>query len=48
MKKLYPFLTYSIGGMKSLDFLAFIEVASLMEYKQHLTPEGLFKIKDIK
>jgi hypothetical protein len=34
--------------MKSLDFLGFKEVASLMQDKQHLTLEGLSKIKDIK
>lgn len=35
-------------GVKSLDFLEFKQVASLMQDKQHLTPEGLSKIKDIK
>jgi hypothetical protein len=34
--------------MKSLDFLGFKEVANLMQDKQHLTLEGLSKIKDIK
>lgn len=34
--------------MKSLEFLGFKQVASLMQDKQHLTPEGLSKIKDIK
>ena len=49
VEKIIPFFeSHFIGGMKSLDFLAFKQVASLMQYKQHLTSEGLSKIKDIK
>lgn len=49
VEKIIPFFeSPSIGGMKSLDFLGFKEVASLMQDKQYLTLEGLSKIKDIK
>lgn len=49
VEKIIPFFEcHSIGGMKSLEFLGFKQVASLMQDKQYLTPEGLSKIKDIK
>ena len=48
VEKNHTFFLKIIGGMKSLDFLEFKKVAKLMQDKQHLTPEGLSLIKDIK
>lgn len=40
----YPLL----GAKKNLDFLDFCEVAELINKKAHLTPEGLYKIRQIR
>ena len=47
--KIIPFFDkYSIQGKKSLDFIAFKKVAGVIKCKDHLTPEGLQQILDIK
>lgn len=49
IEKIIPFFEkYPIIGVKYLDFLCFVEVANLMENKEHLTIEGLNKILAIK
>jgi hypothetical protein len=49
VEKILPFFeNHPIEGMKSLDFGDFKQVAHLMQSKQHLTSEGLAKIKHIK
>lgn len=46
--KIIPFFEkYPILGAKSLDFLAFKTVSNLMKNEEHLTNEGLNKIKAI-
>lgn len=35
-------------GIKYLDFADFVKVANLLNEKEHLTIEGLTKIKEIK
>ena len=48
-KKLYPFFNdYPIQGIKSLDFADFKKVAEIIKNKDHLTIEGLAKIREIK
>lgn len=42
------FQEYNIRGVKSLDFLNWCEIAEMMKNKEHLTQEGLDKIKKIK
>lgn len=42
------FKAHPIQGLKQLDFLDFCEAADIMANKQHLTLEGLAKIKTIK
>ena len=42
------FKKYPIQGVKSEDFKDFCLVAEMMEKKEHLTSEGLEKIKQIK
>jgi len=47
-KKLFPFLDQnSLLTVKSLDYLDFKLVHSMLENKLHLTPEGLDKIRTI-
>ncbi len=49
IEKIIPFFEeYSIIGVKYLDFLCFVEVANLMNNKEHLTNKGLDKILAIK
>ena len=48
IEKIIPFFkNYPIKGMKALDFRDFCRVAEMMKAKQHLTEEGLEKIKKI-
>ena len=48
MEKIIPFFkNYPIKGIKALDFSDFCRVAEMMKAKQHLTQEGLEKIKKI-
>ena len=48
-EKIIPFLNkYPMVGVKVLDFLDFCKVAELIKNKEHLTLEGLEKIKKIK
>ena len=48
IEKIIPFFkNYPIKGMKALDFSDFCRVAEMMKAKQHLTEEGLEKIKKI-
>jgi len=48
-KKLIPlFAKNKIQGIKQLDYLDFCQVAKLMRAKNHLTIEGLYKIRKIK
>jgi hypothetical protein len=42
------FLKYPLLGFKSLNFLDFKKVVEIMKNKEHLTEEGLKKIKKIK
>ena len=47
--KIIPILKkYPIVGVKGLDFADWCEVAEMMKKKEHLTSEGLEKIKKIK
>lgn len=47
--KIIPFFDkYSIKGKKSLDFIDFKQLAGVIKDKDHLTPEGLQQILDIK
>lgn len=47
--KIIPFFDkYAIHGIKSLDYISFKQIAMLMKENQHLTEEGLEKIKQIK
>lgn len=47
IEKVIPsFDKYQIKGVKLLDYHRFKEIALLMQDKQHLTPEGLEKIKN--
>jgi hypothetical protein len=47
--KVIPFFDkYKIIGVKYKDYLDFKRVAELMKTKDHLTPLGLEKIKEIK
>ena len=47
--KIIPFFKkYPIRGVKALDFDDWCEVAEMMKKKEHLTSEGLEKIKKIK
>jgi hypothetical protein len=47
--KLIPFFEkYQIIGVKYQDYLDFKQVVELMKKKDHLTVEGLEKIKNIK
>jgi len=49
VKIIIPFFEkYPLYGSKQLDFILFLEIASLMKAKFHLTNEGLNKIKDIR
>ena len=49
LEHIIPFFEkYQIKGVKYLDFLDFCKVAQLMKNKQHLTKDGLEKIKLIK
>jgi hypothetical protein len=44
-----PFFTkYPLQGSKRLDYECFIEIAAIMERKEHLTQEGLDKVRLIK
>lgn len=44
-----PFFTkYPLIGVKTLDFEDFVQVANLMERKEHLTFDGLDKIRNVK
>jgi hypothetical protein len=46
--KIIPFFNeYPILGVKSLDFEDFKKVAELVKNKEHLSPEGLIKIREI-
>jgi hypothetical protein len=48
-KKIIPFLNkYPIAGAKVLDYLDFCKVAELIKNKEHLTLDGLEKVKKIK
>jgi hypothetical protein len=42
------FVKYPLQGNKSLDFQSFLEVVKLVQSKDHLTLEGLNKIRTIK
>ena len=42
------FTKYQIHGLKALDFADFCKVTEMMNKKEHLTPESLKKIKQIK
>ena len=42
------FINFSILGFKSLDFLDFCKVATLIKNKKHLTSEGFNTIENIK
>jgi hypothetical protein len=47
--KIIPFFkTYSIQGVKQLDYQDFCEIATLIGEGVHLTPKGIAKIKLIK
>lgn len=47
--KIIPFFDkYAIHGIKSLDYVSFKQIAMLMKENEHLTEEGLEKIKLIK
>lgn len=47
--KIIPFFfKYPLSGVKVLDFFAFGEAAKLIKNQEHLTPEGLERIKKIK
>ena len=47
--KIIPFfMKYPIKGVKVLDFEDFMKAAELMKTKEHLTENGLAKIKEIK
>lgn len=39
---------YPIHGVKSLDYINFKQIATLMKEKKHLSIEGLYKIKNLK
>jgi hypothetical protein len=48
-EKIIPlFNKYSLLGSKQQDYLDFVKVAELIRSKDHLTKEGLAKIKVIK
>lgn len=48
-ENIIPFFEkYQIKGVKNLDFLDFCKVAQIMINKNHLTKDGLEKIKLIK
>ena len=48
-QKILPLLiNRPLQGVKSLDFEDFCKVVSIMKKKEHLTPQGLEKIKKIK
>lgn len=48
-KKVLPFLSkYPLFGSKFLDYEDFFKVVEIMRTKNHLTEEGLQKIKNIK
>jgi len=42
------FIKYPLQGFKRLDLESFREIAELMKRKEHLTIEGLEKIREIK
>lgn len=47
--KIIPFFEkYPLQGIKKLDYLDFCKIANLMLTKEHLTPEGVKKIKSLK
>ena len=49
LNKIIPlFYKHPILGVKKHDFADFMKVAKMMKYKEHLTKEGLEKIKIIK
>ena len=49
LNKIIPFFqSYCLQGIKYLDYKDFCEIAKLMENKNHLTLEGLKKIKSLK
>ena len=49
IKKIYPlFLKYPLESEKFLDFNDFVEIASIMKSKNHLTEGGLDQIRSIK
>ena len=49
INKIIPFFkNHPIGTIKEKDFRDFILAAELIKNKEHLTPEGLTKIKEIK
>jgi hypothetical protein len=48
-EKIIPFFSkYKIVGVKNFNYEDFIKVARLISNKEHLTVEGLEKIKEIK
>ena len=48
-KIIIPFLEkYPIIGVKYKDFKDFCQIADMMQNKDHLTPEGLIKISNLK
>lgn len=48
-EKIIPlFDKYPIKGVKALDYSDFKKIANLVQNKEHLTEEGLFKIQSIK
>ena len=48
-EKVIPFFhSYTLQGIKYMDFQDFVKIANLMENKGHLTIEGLKKIKSLK
>ena len=48
LKVLPIFERYPIQGVKSLDYLDFVKVLELIKNKEHLTKEGIEKIRKIK
>ena len=49
IKNIVPFFqNYPLQGIKQLDYKDFSEIAKIMEKKDHLTLEGIKKIKSLK
>ena len=42
------FNTYPLGGLKAYNYKIWEQILKLIELKQHLTPEGINKIKILK